>query len=390
MATKNIDLLKDIPPDSKGDGGSKDDQIENIAIDKETFINNKAEEPFLEENLPENKYLTQIQRGQQLAIQFREHNIHPILIFGASKSGKTSFIASLFQYILTGTHQNATIALYLEAIPTDATIWQDMRKYALRLFNKKLIDFVVDGAAAPATQDPIPFFIPVELTPNGRAPVKFAFLEGQGEWYQPDHDADNPYRPFQGEIEGVLKNFNRPLTIIYIAPVTSAGYATLGSEESPESREMADRDQGLLGAMQQYTTLRKEKRHMDNNMFLVTKWDIQSKSITDNSFRYPGPEKLESVIQARYKLAYPNFLNSNDLYNSNETKKCVSHYCSGVISGGSVDKQSVEDKSLIDFFPRKIWNWLYFHHAESVLYPDVHPKKPHILDKILNWLKGNS
>ena len=86
MATKNIDLLKDIPPDSKGDGGSKNDQIENIAIDKEIFISDKAEEPSLEENLPENIYLTPIQRGQHLAIQFREHNIHPILIFGASKS----------------------------------------------------------------------------------------------------------------------------------------------------------------------------------------------------------------------------------------------------------------------------------------------------------------
>ena len=329
--------------------------------------------------------MTAQQRGQHLAARFKEEGIQPVLIFGARASGKTSFIASLFQYIHVSEGSNATLTLDLDAIPNDTKSWQDMRQFATLTYERRVYEFM-DQRAAPSNTDALPFFIPVVLRPKEGRERKFAFLEGMGEWYMPDMKADSPHKPFQGEIEGMLRGFNESMTVIYVAPFTTAGYRSSGDKESPQHVDLKERDLGLVGTIQQYQRLRVANFHIDHHLFLFSKWDVRCNGIADREFLKPEGDLLEKIISSRYPLSYALFKNMN--LGGSRTQKTVTHYCSGVIDGNAVMKPAAEDQRRLDYFPRKMWNWFYFNTTSIPLYADVHPKPPGIVDKILKALRG--
>ena len=329
--------------------------------------------------------MTAQQRGQYLAARFKDEGIHPILIFGAVASGKTSLLASLFQYIHHATTSNAILTLELDTIPTDTKAWQDMRRYATTLFERKVYEFMTQKAA-PATLDELPFFIPVILRPNDKSERKFAFLEGRGEWYTSDVTADSLHQPFQGEVEGLLRNFNEPLTVIYVAPFTTWGYRGDGDKESAQSKEIKLRDISLLGVISQYQKMRIANFHTDNHIFLFTKWDIRCSGIGDKQLLRPDEELLTKTIALRYPLSYARFNNmsSGDV----PSQKAVTHYCAGVIDGNAVMKPAEEDQQRLDFFPRKLWNWFYFNTTKTPLYDDVHPRPLNWVGRVIKALRG--
>lgn len=382
MRKKQIEPLDHIPDEvTIPSGAEPDPDLSSQASESENLMENQVGSTVPARDVVQ---MTAHQRGQHLAARFKDEGIHPILIFGARAAGKTSLLVSLFQYIHTSSTSSATLSLDLDAIPNDTKDWQDMRLYATKLFERRLYEFM-DGQAAPANTDQLPFFIPVKLSSEEKE-CKFAFLEGMGEWYMPDENADSPHRPFKGEVEGMLRSFNEPLTVLYVAPFTTDGYRKEGDKESPQSEELKRRDLGLFGSIAQYQQIRLANYHIDHHLFMLTKWDIRCNGIGDRELLRPNEDIVEKVIQSRYPLSFSRFRNMN--FGATETQKTITHYCAGVIDGQAVMKPAEVDQKRLDFFPRKLWNWFYFNATRVPLYEDVHPKPPSFTDKLIRALRG--
>jgi hypothetical protein len=328
--------------------------------------------------------VTAHQRGQMLAARFKDEGVIPVLIFGARASGKTSFLASLFQFVHIAPKSKATLSLTLDALPDDNVDWGNMRRYATILFERKVYDFM-DKKAPQSTLDPLPFFVPVELKPTSKQSQKFAFLEGRGEWYQPLTEGDSPHQPFQGEIEGLLKAYNAPLCVIYVAPFATGGSET-SVKESPNSQSLKDRDLGLTGSISQYQELRRATGHLDHHLFLFTKWDVRCKGIKDLDLIWPDHEVVHSEIAARYPISFARYLNMQ--FGVPKSNKATTHYCSGIFDDKAVMAPAEEDRAALDIFPMKLWDWLYFATNQQPLYPEIRPKPLGILDKLLKLLRG--
>jgi hypothetical protein len=201
----------------------------------------------------------------------------------------------------------------------------------------------------------------------------------------PQKEGDSPHQPFKGEIEGMLRYFNEPLIVIYVAPYTTYSYSADGGQESPQSEELKARDLGLDGIIQQYSILRRALSHRDSHIFLYSKWDVRCDGLADPDFVSPQWGLLDAEIFKRYPLSFARFQNVN--FNAIKNNKTVTNYCSGIIHGNSVLVPSAEDQHILNHFPRKLWNWLYFTVTQDPLYRDVHPKPDNILDKLLRVLR---
>ena len=59
--------------------------------------------------------------GNQFATTMAEDGFHPVLIFGAPASGKTTFLLSLIRYMFVGQNCDSQIRLCLEPFPNEST-----------------------------------------------------------------------------------------------------------------------------------------------------------------------------------------------------------------------------------------------------------------------------
>lgn len=323
--------------------------------------------------------------GSELATIFKDNNVHPIFIFGSKGSGKTSLLASLFRYIQVSVDSNAAIYLMDDIFPTTDERWRRHVSWARDVFYKKVNDSI-ESTAPHATLEPSPFFVPVKLKLKSGDEVKFAFLEGRGEWYMPDESAEVPFKPFKGLLQGVLQQFNGNATVVYVAPFTTGGYSRGEATEASRSADLRKSDLGLVGAINEYISLRRAHFHQDNHLFLMTKWDIFCGGISGDSFYSPNGDEIKEVFSERFELAWTRFQNLEASgVNQNKT---FSAYCAGVIDGLSIQRPAQEDAAVIDRYPRKIWDWLYKNHTGRLLYEDMQPKRPSLLDKFLAILRG--
>lgn len=326
----------------------------------------------------------QMQLGQELATIFKNNNVHPVLIFGSAGSGKTSMLASLFRYMQL-TQAEATQALHDELFPSDDPRWQKHAVLARQLYYGKVLEFI-ELKAPQATLDATPFFIPVKVTRTTGEEATFAFLEGRGEWYMPAKNSDSPFRPFQSLLRGLLQNYNEKATAIYVAPCTTGVMSRDGRLEPANAPKMVDSDLGLLGALKEYVNLRRATFHRDRHVFLMTKWDLYCGGISEPEFVHPPPRLLSSVLQERFRFSWAHFCNLN--FHGSSRNKMFSTYCSAVIDNMKVLSPAHADSAVVDFYPRKLWDLLYENHTGLPLYPDVRPRPPGPLDRLISWLRG--
>jgi hypothetical protein len=322
--------------------------------------------------------------GQELAALFKDAGVHPVLIFGSRGSGKTSMLASLFRYMQLEVAQ-ATLSLNESLLPTDDPKWNPHAQLARQLYYGKVLDFI-KRRAPPATQELTPFFIPVTLTRTSGEEARFAFLEGKGEWYMPNETADVPFKPFHGLLQGLLQNYNSEASVIYAAPYTTGVLSRGGAVESAGNANMQRSDLGLLGVINEYVNLRRATFHRDRHLFLLTKWDMYCDGLSDPAFQHPPGEALQGVIRERFPLAWARFQNLN--FQGSAQNKMYSSYSAGLIDDLTVLSPAQSDSDIVDFYPRKLWDLLYEHHTGTPLYPDVRPRRPSLIDRFIQMIRG--
>ena len=327
----------------------------------------------------------QIQLGGELATIFKDRGVHPVLIFGSQGSGKTALVASMFRYLMDSAQSGASLELREDIFPVEDTRWQRQISWARDVYYKKVIDYIY-SKAPPATLETEPFFIPVKLTRTTGEEASFAFLEGRGEWYMPVEGEEVPFQRFQGLLQGMLQQYSGPVTVIYVAPYTTGGYSRSGAVESSQSESMTRSDLGLLGAINEFITLRKAQFHNDHHLFLMTKWDIRCDGIASNDFRVPSSDIMENAIQERYRMSWSRFQKLN--FPEAGNNKTFSVYCSGIINEQAVLRPAQDDIETIDQYPRKIWDWIYKRHTGQHLYTDMQPVKESFLDRMIRAIRG--
>lgn len=327
----------------------------------------------------------QIKLGQELATIFKDSGIHPVFIFGSKGSGKTSLLASLFRYIQVSERSDATLSFREDIFPSGDDRWNRHTTWARDVFYRKVHD-AINSKAPQATIEASPFFVPVKLTRSTGEEISFAFLEGMGEWYMPDENAEVPFKPFKGFLQGLLQQFNGSATVIYVAPFTTAGYSANDTAESSKSADLRKSDLGLLGAINEYINLRRAQFHQDNHLFLMSKWDIFCGGVSSDSFFNPSGDDIQDAFKDRFIMAWTRFQNLNS--SNVKQNKIFSAYCAGVISDLSILKPSQEDSEVIDRYPRKLWDWLHLSHSGIPLYQDMQPRRPNLLDRFIRLLRG--
>lgn len=325
----------------------------------------------------------QVTLGQELATIFRNANVYPVFIFGSRGSGKTSLLASLFRYMQMEV-SDATIKLNEDLWPSGEAKWSQHAQLAQQLYYRKVLEFI-NRKAPPATQDTTPFFIPVTVTRTTGEETRYAFLEGKGEWYMPNDQADVPYKPFHGLLQGLLQHYNTHATVIYVAPYSTGVLSRDRRVEPADSADMRRSDLGLLGAIDEYVNLRRAIFHRDHHVFLMTKWDMACTGLNDPDFQRPHGEVLQEELRKRFQLAWARFQNLN--FQGSVQNKMYSAYSAGVIDNLTVAPPAASDQEAVDFHARKLWDLIHEHNTGHPLYPDVRPKPPSIIDRFISMLR---
>jgi len=393
---------------------TKEQELKSEAIDGLNASDPNLREPSVEQNVPnfiinDDKILGEA-LGNQYANSMAEDGFHPVLIFGAPASGKTTFLLSLIRYMFVGQNCDAQIRLCLEPFPNESTgikaehkdldrdRWSAVKKYANDLFNKNATDFLQSNQIAPRTEVKFPFFIPIEITPKKEnlKPLKIAFLEGEGEWYRlnTDGESTSPHKTFRHEILAFLERYPYPITAIFVAPFAIDGYESNQDGESSRSApKVKERDFALYGIIDQFEKARINQIGADNYLYLLTKWDIRCGSVSHPEFIYTDYNVVKTEINSKFPMSLNRFNNIREgepvrvkgkiIKNS---KKTVSAYCAGILRYAVVSLPE-ESTRAVDHYSRKIWNYLYLNATNKYLYSEFEPKKIGLIEAIIGWIK---
>ena len=299
--------------------------------------------------------------GKMIAEEMEEQDYHPVVIFGTSNAGKSTLLSSLFRYLkLDIPDKSISIRLGNPLIPTDTLYGKGVYNEAVTFFNKGVQEFI-NGTANLATKNKTPFFIPIIITPTDNSPeIKFAFMESNGEWYQPLKN-NGEYAPelhpeLQLEINAILRFFKNSISFIYLAPVTQVNTYTDSKEDSFINKEkIADASLAIEGVTKSYENLRIYRAN-DSHIFLVTKWDasMELKNLTPEKLRYITPAELALFTNKNYKQGLASF----NMLNVNKSQKWHMQYCAGIMSQRNISENS-DYKPVLNNYPRTLWNWLY-------------------------------
>lgn len=313
-----------------------------------------------------------------LAQNLEQTGRHPVLIFGSQRSGKSSLIMSFIQTL----HETPDIDIQLGAPVLDRADPRCAERHqAARNLYERLAHRYGQGVPLPATQGD-PFFVPIDVMPrNSRLPaVKFAFLDGRGEGYMPNHDEKADfYKPLSDDIRDLLQTFSYGITTIYVAPYSMG---------PGHDRDTADSNSGLMGAIQGYRDHRIMRRD-DFHLFLLSKWD-QYALLMDPSamFSHPQPGDVVHVLGQRYKQAWGTF-QALPLEGAARDRRAFMQYSSGYFVEGRPQQPPAKFSETFLRYPRTALNWLYGNATQfrmtgeraqltlrKILFDDVVP--PHI------------
>lgn len=318
-----------------------------------------------------------------IAQSLRSRGYHPVLIFGTRASGKSSLLASLFQFLESPSFPGIAVFDKEPIIPVDTEYGEEIFKNAKRFF-EGVMDSFHAGRAAPRTYDN--FFIPIEIIPNnGLPPVKLAFLESRGESYQIDRNAESLFPPPRPEVADIYQNFLESVSLLVIAPYTLAN-TYVGEEENDIVRnEIRNSDTAMYAALQGYLNYRAHREH-DHHLFLLTKWDARTRGPMDPEFISPPRGLVEHLIAERFPRSWTLFRNM-------QTRPALSlQYSSGIMIGEERLNVPADQKMLMERFPKVLSEWLYSNASGGLSLSAGLPEQegqgmPGLLNRFFRWLK---
>jgi hypothetical protein len=296
-----------------------------------------------------------------------QQKIHPILIFGTVRSGKTLLILSLLHYAKQDSNADMRIRLGEPVFPPEFPHAAERYRDAEQFYNNLTIEYA-RGERPPSTQKVVPFFVPVNIEAKGKT-YKLAFLEGNGEWYERD---DISFRQFKQEIVAILSGLAAPVSIIFVAPTRD--------DQKPGDRNFRDFSHiCLANCVEQYEQHRLV-RDGDNLLLLLTKWDVlQNPGRADSRFSDPSASDILTEIEA-WHFIWQQFGNLNG------PARAVTPYSAGWINEKGLFVREPKLQPIFNKFNRTVWNWLFGNvtAANSLerppvrenLYTDVEVPKP--------------
>tara|TARA_R110002124_G_scaffold101462_6_gene249065 strand:+ start:28129 stop:29346 length:1218 start_codon:yes stop_codon:yes gene_type:complete len=302
--------------------------------------------------------------GSDLSRMMEEQGYHPVILFGTNNSGKTSILMSLFATIASEPILDTGLSLCDPLLGSRTSIAKHLHKEAEHSFEVKTQAFLA-GEKIDKTSTNFPFFIPVEFRPpDGRPPVKFAFLESNGEWYRPENsdgralsEVERLYPALRGEIESFISSFQGGITFIYTAPVTQT-YVYAAADNSHDSKEIGYAELAIKGVLQTYDRIRANGRSQDKHLMLVTKWDALSVGEPDRASGIEeDPNEVASFCYKRYGQAMTAFQGVNiDPHQRN-----INAYCAGMINERGLIRLKHDDlvRGVIASYPVRLWTYLY-------------------------------
>lgn len=310
-------------------------------------------------------------------IHLQEEKIHPILIFGTSRSGKTLMILSLLHYAKQNPRANMRIRLGDAVFPPNFPYALERHRDAEQFYNILTIEFA-NGDRPPSTQKIVPFFVPINIEVAGRT-YKLAFLEGNGEWYQRD---ENSFKQFKQEIAGILSGFAAPASIVFVAPT--------GDERTPSDRNFRNAShEDLAHCVEEYERHR-IVRDQDNLLLLVTKWDVlHSPGRPDSHFADATVADVLAEIKS-WHFIWQQFANLTG------PSRALTPYSAGWINENGMFIRDIKYQLVFDKFNRTVWNWIYGNvtaaassnipPVRETLYEDVKlptPKRPSLYQSLI-------
>jgi len=326
-----------------------------------------------------------VQAGQELAALFKDKRVHPVIIVGGSGTGKTTLLASLFRYLRFTEGSGCVVNVMRDLYPAGHDFWQRQLEQAEQLVETTVVGFSQSNAP-PSTLIKEPFFIPVTVRKSDNEEIRLAFMESSGELYQLEKSGSSPHKRFHALLGSLLNSFTDPVSIIYVAPLVSGEATANGALESSQTKEMVERDIAMFGVMNQYTEQRKGAYHNDRHLLLMTKWDVQFKTLSEPDLVDPFAERIADAFRERYPKTWALF--SQLPFQEGTGKKRFAVYSAGAMFESRVLAASAADRPRLDRFPRKLWHWLWKSASGGILYPPEEPRKPNLLDRMVAWLQG--
>jgi len=302
-----------------------------------------------------------IQKYIDLEEQLKHFQCHPILIFGTASSGKSAFLQSMIYYGAQKAEKGFHIEKGPNIYPPDYENSADFYKIFINFYEDAVIKWRGDGRYPPHTQSD-PFFIPVELKPSDDELVlqRFAFLEGNGELLHPcvgsAPDKIGQYPCLTELTLDLIKNYNGPLSLLFVAPTELHGAGELSIDRKTSCLCLAD-------AMRQYFNQRPDDfQYRDNLCLLVSKWDTVCR-------KFEGKNKerrvvFNNLISVDYPAVVKHIEGWEDLWSNFSNRpnfrgdRVLMPYSSGVDIDGHIELDHFQQPEF-DFFNRTMWNWLY-------------------------------
>jgi hypothetical protein len=308
---------------------------------------------------------TDLRAVHDFVVYMQEQKIHPILIFGTSRSGKTLMILSLLHYAKHNSRAEMRIRLGDPVFPPNFPFADERHRDAEQFYDFLTIEYA-RGDRPPATTKIVPFFIPINIEVGGRT-HRLAFLEGNGEWYERD---DYAFQQFKQEIVGILSGFSAPISVIFAAPTRV---------EKIDPKPLSFSHECLAHCVEHYEQ-RRLVRDRDNLLLLLTKWDA-----LHNPGRADGHFSDASVADALAEIEPWRFI-WQQFSSLKGPRRALTPYSAGWINADGMFVRDDKYQAIFDKFNRTLWNWLFgnvtaAHSSESppvreTLYEDVSPQRP--------------
>jgi hypothetical protein len=299
------------------------------------------------------------------AARFASQKYHPVVLIGSAAAGKTVLILSLLAYLKENLDEKRLSIYFGDDLLRPEN--RDLQASAKRYFDLTVAQYM-RGTADQATRIDAPMFIPVKVCGESRSDgeprpeLKFALMEGDGEWFQPNWDPSKGafIPPFKPVLESLLRQYSDGISFLWVAPRTAR--PTSGAASNFDVEELTRRsDESLQGAFGNYEALRRHNSARDLHMLLVSQWDTHFSDtspgdVRQNLDRNNDPwikHEVEEILKTNYKQTYAAFR----ALSSPPGNKVVFRYSAGLFD--SREKSVGDLRDILLTYPRDIWNWLY-------------------------------
>jgi len=333
--------------------------------------------------------------GADLARSLQDGGYYPVVLVGTNYSGKTSLLLSLFSTLVSDPHLSVGITL-CEPILGTAGIGKQLHDEAIHTFEIKTQAFIW-GEKISATKIQLPYFIPVELRPEGKPIVRFAFLESNGEWYRPLNERNQPianlqtlYPALRAEIEEFIASYQGGITFLYLLPYTQAEVYSI-HDSVVDAEEVQSAALAINGVLRAYDSIRANHRSDDRHLMLVTKWDARS---ARDPNRAEGIREDDDAVHEFCAAKYGQALATFQGLNLNPDQRKLNAYCAGIINERGLLQLRRDDdvRSAVLAYPMRLWTWLYGNALSAndmpVTSPFYEPPEEPILLKMWKGLLG--